>query len=114
MRFCMRKAPRRPVRCPVTSSSLTVPIRSTSVLMPVHNRAHLLDRVLGALADTVSYPEVELLAVDDRSTDGSLDLLRRWETSGRLPVMRVLESPGAGAVVALNTALDAASGEFCV
>jgi len=85
-----------------------------SILMPVHNRAHLLDRVLGALADTTNYPEVELLAVDDRSTDGSLDLLRRWETSGRLPAMRVLESPGAGAVVALNTALDAASGEFCV
>src|SRR5437764_6095800 len=85
-----------------------------SILMPVHNRAHLLDRVLGALAETTNYQDFELLAVDDRSTDESLDVLRRWEGSGRLPAMRVLESTGAGAVAALNTALHAASGELCV
>jgi GT2 family glycosyltransferase len=85
-----------------------------SILLPVHNRAHLLDRVLGALAETTTYPDAELLAVDDRSTDGSLDVLRRWEDSGSLAGMRVLQSPGAGAVAALNTALHAASGELCI
>src|SRR2546423_6829722 len=81
-----------------------------SLLMPVRNRVHLLDRVLGSLAENTTYPDVELLTVDDRSTDGSLDLLRRWESSPLLPFMRVMQNGGLGAVDALNTPLNAATG----
>ncbi len=65
-----------------------------SLLMPVHNRVHLLDRVLESLAANTTYPDVELLTVDDHSTDGSLDVLRRWEASGRPPAMSVMENSG--------------------
>jgi GT2 family glycosyltransferase len=85
-----------------------------SLLMPVRNRAHLLDRVLERLAENTTYPNVELVAVDDRSDDGSADLLRRWARSGRIGDMRVLANRGAGAIMALNTALEAAEGELCV
>ncbi|TMK64200.1 MAG: glycosyltransferase [Actinobacteria bacterium] len=85
-----------------------------SILMPVHNRAHLLDLVLEKLAENTTYPDVELLAVDDHSTDGSPDILRRWEPGGRGPRLRLIESPGRGAIDALNTALHTASGELCV
>src|SRR5688500_12787371 len=86
---------------------------SVSLLMPVRNRAHLLDRVLGSLAENTTYPQVELVAVDDGSTDGSVDILRRWTGSGRLPAMKLIQSPNRGAIAALNTALQTASGEFC-
>jgi len=81
--------------------------------MPVHNRVHLLDRVLESLAANTTYPDVELLTVDDHSTDGSLDVLRRWEASGRAQALTVMENSGSGAIDALNTALNAATGELC-
>jgi GT2 family glycosyltransferase len=82
--------------------------------MPVHNRAYLLDRVLERLAEHTTHRNLELVTVDDGSSDGSGAILRRWAASGRIPDMRVIGTPGAGAISALNTALDAASGEFCV
>ena len=85
-----------------------------SLLMPVRNRAHLLDRVLERLAENTTYANAELIAVDDRSDDGSPELLRRWARSGRIGHMEVLANPGAGAISALNSALGAASGELCV
>ena len=85
-----------------------------SIVMPVHNRARLLDLVLRRLTDNTTHPDVELIAVDDHSTDGSPELLRRWAESGRGPRMRVIESPGRGAIDALNAGLQAAAGELCV
>jgi GT2 family glycosyltransferase len=82
--------------------------------MPVRNRAHLLDRVMERLAENTTYPNVELVTVDDRSEDNSADILRRWAGSGRIDDMRVLPNRGAGAITALNTALQAATGELCV
>jgi GT2 family glycosyltransferase len=85
-----------------------------SLLMPVRNRAHLLDRVLERLAENTTYQNLELVTVDDRSEDASVEVLRRWAASGRIADMRVLANRGAGAISALNTALDAAEGELCV
>ena len=73
-----------------------------SLLMPVRNRAHLLDRVLERLAENTTYPNVELVTVDDRSEDTSVEVLRRWAASGRIADMRVLANRGAGAISALT------------
>jgi GT2 family glycosyltransferase len=82
--------------------------------MPVHNRAHMLDQVLGKLAENTTYDDVELIAVDDGSTDESRAILHGWAESGRIPGMRVIEGTAPGAIASLNTALDAATGELCV
>ena len=87
---------------------------SVSLLMPVHNRAHLLERVLGNLAENTTYPDVELIAVDDGSTDARRDVLREWAADGRIPNMRVIETDAPGAIASLNTALNAAGGDLCV
>jgi GT2 family glycosyltransferase len=85
-----------------------------SLLMPVHNRGHLLELVLGRLGENTTYENVELVVVDDRSTDESPAILRRFADSGAFPEVRVLANDGKGAIAALNTALNAATGEFCV
>lgn len=76
-----------------------------SVVMPVRDaRAYLDEAVDSVLGQTVG--RIELLAVDDGSTDGSLERLRRWqERDSRL---RVLQSPGRGIVEALNCGVAAA------
>ena len=90
------------------------PAPTVSLVMPVFNRAHLLDRVLEKLADNTTHPETELICVDDGSTDGSREILHRWRDGGRLPNMSLIEKPNAGAIDSLNRGLNAATGDFVV
>jgi O-antigen biosynthesis protein len=82
--------------------------------MPNRDNGPLLDMVLEQLARNTTYPNVELVVVDDGSTDESRSILRRWRDSGRFPNFELLEREPAGVTDALNAGLDAASGELVV
>jgi GT2 family glycosyltransferase len=82
--------------------------------MPNRDNAPLLDLVLDRLAANTGYPDFELLVVDDGSTDGSLEILRRWRDSGRFEEFELIERPHGGVVEALNAGLEAATGELVV
>jgi glycosyltransferase involved in cell wall biosynthesis len=63
--------------------------------MPVHNTGHLLDEsVASVLAQSVE--ELELIAVDDHSTDDSWERLQRWVA--RDPRVRAVRNEGPGGV----------------
>ncbi len=85
-----------------------------SLLLPNRNNAAILDHVLERLAANTTYPDVELVAVDDGSTDQSPEILRRWRDSGRFSEMRLLECEHRGVIDTLNLALAEASGELVV
>jgi glycosyltransferase involved in cell wall biosynthesis len=72
-----------------------------SILMPVYNAAPYLEACLDSiLAQT--YPDWELLAVDDHSTDESAAILRAYsERDGRI---QVLSNEGKGIIPALRLA----------
>jgi len=86
-----------------------------SVLVPVYNEeefvAHLLDRVLRApLPPGIA---LEILVVDDASTDGSLDEIQRVAAAHpRVRVLRHEINRGKGA--AIRTAIEQATGDFCL
>jgi glycosyltransferase involved in cell wall biosynthesis len=85
-----------------------------SLLMPNRNNAGILGHVLERLSANTTYSEVELVVVDDGSTDGSVEILRRWRDERRLPELNLIELGQVGVVEALNTGLRAASGELVV
>ncbi len=85
-----------------------------SLLLPNRNNEPALDIVLERLATNTTYPDFELIAVDDGSTDASRDVLRRWRDSGRFDRFTLLECEHRGVVATLNTALEHASGEIMV
>lgn len=87
---------------------------SVSLLLPTYNAGHVLDHVLERLHANTTYPRVEIVAVDDGSTDDSGTVLRRWRDSARFPSFRLIEKPNGGAIETLNTALQAATGEVVV
>jgi len=80
-----------------------------SILMPARNAAATLDEAVRSLA-AQTFPDWELIAVDDGSTDATPELLEGWaREDGRIRVVRHAE--GRGIVAALNTALAAARGK---
>jgi O-antigen biosynthesis protein len=85
-----------------------------SLVMPNRNNEAVLDLVLERLAANTTYPDYELIVVDDGSTDGSLEILRRWRESGRLADFALIEQEHGGVVEALNAGLAAATGELVV
>ena len=77
-----------------------------SVLMPVRNgRDFIADAVRSVLRQQVS---LELIVVDDGSTDGSAEIVRSLNDDR----VRVVEGPRSGAAAATNVALESAAGRF--
>ena len=85
-----------------------------SLLMPNRNNASILEHVLERLAANTTYRNVELVVVDDGSTDASVEIVSRWRDAGRFPELILIELGQVGVVEALNTGLHAASGELVV
>ncbi len=81
-----------------------------SVIMPVYNCERYLESALRSVLSQ-SVTDLELIAVDDHSTDASRDILRRYaEEDPRIRL--ILHEKNSGVAAARNCALDAAQGEY--
>jgi glycosyltransferase involved in cell wall biosynthesis len=81
-----------------------------SVVVPCYNHRRYVARCLAAI-DAQAVDDLEVVVVDDGSTDGSWDVLRqaRWQPSRRVQLVR---TANAGAHAALNRGLDLATGDW--
>lgn len=83
-----------------------------SAIIPTYNAAKYIEATLESLANQLR-PADEIIVADDRSTDGTPELVERW---GRRPaspprVLRATVNSG-GPAVPLNTAIAAAAGDL--
>jgi glycosyltransferase involved in cell wall biosynthesis len=81
-----------------------------SIVMPVYNAAAWLAHSIGSVREQ-TYPDWELLAVDDRSTDDSLS--RIGEHAAADPRVRVIaQAANGGVAAARNAGIEAARGRW--
>ena len=78
-----------------------------SIVIPTHNRKELLHRCLEA-ATQQDYPDYEVIVVDDGSTDGTGEMVRR-----EFPQVRYIrQEPNRGPAAARNQGIEVATGEI--
>lgn len=88
--------------------------RLVSLVVPNMNNGPALDVFFRTLERNTSYPNIEIVVVDDGSTDASLEVLRRWRASGRFPAFTLVEREHSGIIDTLNEALRHVRGELIV
>lgn len=80
-----------------------------SVIIPIYNTAEYLPRYLDSVLNN-TYQNLEVICVDDGSTDGSAYIVERY-AEGDSRVISVVQK-NAGVSAARNAGLDIASGDF--
>ena len=78
-----------------------------SVVIPVHNRAHMLGKALGSVF-AQSCQDLEIVIVDDGSTDNPKNIVEVVAD----PRIRLLRQDNRGASAARNAGIDAARGGY--
>jgi cellulose synthase/poly-beta-1,6-N-acetylglucosamine synthase-like glycosyltransferase len=96
----------RLVRGRPPEEEITPPV---SIVVPAFNEAVGIVRTVRSLVDS-DYPELEIVVVDDGSTDGTGDLVEELA----LPGVRLLRQPNAGKPAALNTGIAETSHDVVV
>jgi glycosyltransferase involved in cell wall biosynthesis len=81
-----------------------------SILMPVYNELERVHRAIDEVLATELPTEFELIVVDDGSTDGTREILRRGDWGDRVRLVEHEHNQGKGA--AIQTALTHARGDF--
>ncbi|PWF82852.1 polysaccharide deacetylase [Kocuria rosea] len=82
-----------------------------SVILPVFNEEPVIARTLAALRAS-DYPNLEVIAVDDGSSDRTLAIMR--EHAASWPALTVITQPNGGKSIASNHGIMAARGEIVV
>lgn len=81
-----------------------------SVIVPVYNRAHLVSETVQSILSQ-TYEPIEIILINDGSTDESLSVLQEYER--RFPAkVRVIDQPNQGQIIARNNGIEAAQGEY--
>ena len=80
-----------------------------TVIVPVYNSEKFLEPCINSIT-AQSYNHLEILCINDGSTDSSLDILRQMACSD--PRIKVFSQENAGVSSARNTGLNMAKGEY--
>lgn len=91
--------------------AITEALPLVSIVVPVYNA----ERYLADLLECISgqtYSALEVIIVDDGSTDSSFRICENWARSDDR--FRVLRQPNLGAGVARNTGMSLARGEYVI
>jgi len=82
-----------------------------SVIMPSYNEAKVIEPALISLV-ALDYPNIEIIVVDDGSTDNTLQLARDFIEANKIEKILLLSQSNSGKACALNTGIKHARGEF--
>ncbi len=93
--------------------STELPSQLFSVIVPTYNRNSTIIRALESVVKQ-TYRPIQLIIVDDGSTDETFEIIKNWKKSNENPELTVeyIYQKNSGASSARNTGIKSISGEF--
>lgn len=84
---------------------------SFSIVVPCYNVEHVIDKCIDSLLEQ-DYPQdkLEIIVVDDKSTDGTLEIVNNYEQSGQIKIIKHFKNRGLSA--ARNSGIKASKSEI--
>lgn len=79
-----------------------------SIIVPIHNEAKTIEKFIATVLKC--HPNLEVLVGDDASSDGTREILKKYESDERIKVLYLDKNIGAGAV--RNRLLEVAEGDY--
>ena len=98
---------------PATSGPANGPPKLLSVLMPVYNERRTLRTIVRRVLESPTTLPLELIAVDDGSTDGSADILRELALNDSR-VRPIIHERNIGKGAAIQTAIRHMAGDIAI
>ena len=84
--------------------------KSISVIIPCYNMEQYIERCYNSLATQTDASDIEIIFVNDGSTDNTLEYLHKYQTIDKRVI--VVDQENAGVSAARNAALDIMSGDY--
>lgn len=81
-----------------------------SVIIPIYNMEQYIHECMDSVCSQTIYSDIEIICIDDGSTDKTLELLERYQRKFNNIIILTQKNNGAGA--ARNLGLVMAKGEF--
>lgn len=81
-----------------------------SIIIPNYNRAHLLKDVINSVVKQ-TYKNIEIIVVDDASTDNSINILKEIQKNNKKLTIKRLEK-NSGANICRNKGVELSNGEY--
>ncbi|WP_458454563.1 glycosyltransferase family 2 protein [Methanobrevibacter sp.] len=83
-----------------------------SVIVPVFNAGEYIGKTIDSIINQ-DFDSYEIIVVDDGSTDGSLEIIKKTLENSQIP-NRIIHQKNSGVSVARNNAIDVSKGEYIV
>ena len=87
------------------------PLARVSIIVPVYNVEQFLPKCLDSLIGQ-THSDIEVILIDDGSTDGSLDICKRY--ASKRDNWIVISKPNEGQGIARNIGIKTATGEYII
>src|SRR3989338_6516460 len=88
-------------------------MKTLSVIIPVYNERSTIQKILAAVErQSISKVSFEIIIIDDCSTDGTREILKELEKTGRYRIFLQEKNQGKGAAVRLG--LSKSTGDFAI
>ncbi|MBR6412137.1 MAG: glycosyltransferase [Alphaproteobacteria bacterium] len=101
--------------CPIDSNIIIQNLKQprtqikVSVVMPVYNVAKYLDAAMQSVINQ-TLQDIEIICVNDGSTDGSLEILKKYQRQDSR--IKIIDKKNTGYGHSMNVGIQAASGEY--